>query len=256
MTPRFGRASGVGVLAVLALAPEMANAQRSSASMRGRVIDKTSAAPIGRAEITLVIDNRSVVTDSSGNYVFTALPRGAVHLVIRAPAFPTTRVIVELRSGEALERTIELDSTAAGRGVQDLPVVSVIASSPVANYRLSGFERRRLTGRGHYLTDEQIRRSGAASLQDAIRALRGVSWECGGGRECRIRMVRAPMNCHPEYVIDERPNNDFGPSTPIRDIVAIEVYTGPSDVPGEFAGRNSGCGVIVIWTRSGPPPRP
>ena len=65
-------------------------------------------------------------------------------------------------------------------------------------------------------------------------------------------MARAPMRCHPEYIIDERVDNTFGPDTPIRDIEGIEVYTGPSDVPGEFAGRNAGCGVIVVWTRSGP----
>ena len=45
--------------------------------------------------------------------------------------------------------------------------------------------------------------------------------------------------------------NDFGPFTPIRDIVALEVYLGPSDIPGEFAGTNAGCGAIVVWTRSG-----
>jgi hypothetical protein len=66
-------------------------------------------------------------------------------------------------------------------------------------------------------------------------------------------MVRAPARCAPEYIVDERTDNMFGPSVPIRDIEAIEVYLGPSDVPGEFAGSNSGCGVVVIWTRSGPP---
>ena len=63
------------------------------------------------------------------------------------------------------------------------------------------------------------------------------------------------MHCAPDYVIDGRLNNDFGPFTPIRDIVAVEIYTGPADVPGEFAGRTAGCGVIAIWTRSGPPRR-
>jgi hypothetical protein len=60
------------------------------------------------------------------------------------------------------------------------------------------------------------------------------------------------MQCNPDYIVDEQVNNSFGPGIAIRDIEAIEVYTGPSDVPGEFAGRNAGCGVIVIWTKSGP----
>ena len=85
-----------------------------------------------------------------------------------------------------------------------------------------------------------------------MQGLRGVNVECGGGNGCIIRMARAPMRCNPEYIVDERTDNFFGPNTPIRDLEGIEVYTGPTEVPGEFAGRNAGCGVIVIWTRAGP----
>jgi hypothetical protein len=84
--------------------------------------------------------------------------------------------------------------------------------------------------------------------------MRGVSALCGSGAGCKIQMARARRNCEPEYVVDGRAENMFGAVTPIRDIVALEVYTGPSDVPGEFAGATAGCGVIVIWTRTGPPP--
>ena len=134
---------------------------------------------------------------------------------------------------------------------QNLPAVNVDAERP--NYRLAGFERRRKTGRGFYLDEDQIRRSTAANLQDLTHGMRGIDLQCGGGPGgCRIHMLRAPMGCDPEYVIDDQVDNTFGPRTPIRDIVALEVYTGPADAPGEFAGRNAGCGVIVIWTRSGP----
>ena len=254
MYPRPSRALALGAfLALLVLVPELGIAQRGTATMRGRVVDKRSAAPIPAAEIVLVVDNRSVVSDAAGSYVFTALPAGTMHFVVRAGSYPVTRLIIDIQPGQAIERTIELDSTTAASDVQSLPAVTTTA--PVVSYRLVGFERRRLTGRGHYLTEEDIRRSGASSLQDAVRGLRGISTECGGGGGCRVHMVRAPANCDPEYIIDERPNNDFGPLTPIRDIVGLEVYTGPSDVPGEFAGRNAGCGVIVIWTRSGPSSR-
>jgi hypothetical protein len=52
-----------------------------------------------------------------------------------------------------------------------------------------------------------------------------------------------------------------------EDVVAVEVYTGTSQIPPEFQSAllNSKCGVIVIWTRTGddsedslppPPPQP
>ena len=93
--------------------------------------------------------------------------------------------------------TIELDSTDAKIEPRTLPAVRVSAEPQASNYRLSDFNRRRITGRGQYLTDEQIKRSGAASLQEATRGMRGVEMTCNGNEWCHIHMVRAPKNCSP-----------------------------------------------------------
>jgi hypothetical protein len=244
-----------GIFAILLLVPAAAAAGQQG-TLRGQVIDKSSNAGLPRAELVVLSDNRQVATDSTGRYVLVALPAGQIRLLARAPGFPTTEVVVDLTGGQDLEHTIVLDSTAAARApaAQPVPGVMVTAPRPV-DRRLIDFERRRRTGRGHYLTSDDIKKSGASSIQDAVRALRGVTVECGGGLGCFVRMVRAPMQCLPDYVVDRRVDNSFGPSTPIRDIQALEVYTGPSDVPGEFAGLTAGCGVIVIWTGAGPAPR-
>jgi len=254
MRLRFGSASSLGaVVAGLVLCAGPARAQQ--ATVKGRVVDRSSQAGIQQVQIVFLGDRRSVTTDSTGHYLFVALPPGTAQLLIRAASFPETQIIVELQPGQEVERTIVLDSTNVGRsGPQALPAILVEEASPPPR-RFADFERRRRTGRGHYLTRVDIERSGASSLQDAVRSLRGVTMECGGGAGCFVRMVRAPMQCKPDYIIDTRVDNNFGPTTPIRDIEAIEVYTGPSDVPGEFAGRSAGCGVIVIWTGSGPPRR-
>lgn len=227
------------------------------AYMHGRVVDKSSHAGVPRATIALSSDGRTVTTDSMGRYVFANLPSGSIRFVIRAGGFPATHLITDVRVGEGFERTIELDSTAAGMTPHPL-LPMVTAAAPVVSYGLVDFERRRHTGQGQYLSDEEIQKSGAANLQDATRGMRGIALHCGGtpnvigGNGCRIQMIRAPMNCQPQYVVDDRVDNMFGPSTPIRDIVALEVYAGPTDVPGEFAGSSAGCGVVVIWTRAGP----
>jgi hypothetical protein len=136
------------------------------------------------------------------------------------------------------------------------PLPSVPVTAPASRGpRYADFERRQKTGRGQYLTADQIKRGGMSSLHEALRSLRGVNVECGGGGGCFVHMARAPMRCLPEWIIDDRVDNFFGPRTPLQDVEAVEVYSGPSDVPGEFAGRNAGCGVIVIWTKSGPPRR-
>lgn len=239
----------------------LAQKDRGNAQISGRVIDASTRTPLARADIIHLGLGKVVVSDSLGRYAFPELPSGIVRLLVRRGGFPSLTVTVALARGEWMTRDIMLDSSQAARAAaQSLPSVSVHAPKP-PEPRYADFERRRLTGLGQYITRKQIEQEGFANLQDAMRGLRGVNLDCGGAGVndvsgsslgCNIRMSRATMMCTPEYIVDERVDNDFGPSTPIRDIEGIEVYTGATDVPGEFAGRFAGCGVIVIWTKNGP----
>jgi hypothetical protein len=38
---------------------------------------------------------------------------------------------------------------------------------------------------------------------------------------------------------------------PPKQLAGIEVYTAAGTTPQQYAGTNSGCGVILIWTRDG-----
>jgi len=200
------------------------------------------------AQIILGSDARQVVTDSSGRYLVGGIPGGVHHVVVRALGFRPVEFSVTLHDGLQSLEDIQLD---LAPGVQELAPVTSAAPASKGSYRLVDFERRRQTGRGHYLDDIQIRQSGASRLSDLMRGMRGVTEHCAGSG-CTIQMVRARPGCDPDYIVDGRMDNMFGSSTPIRDIVGLEVYTGPSDVPGEFAGKSAGCGVVVIWTRAGP----
>lgn len=223
--------------------------------VRGTVMDRTTGRPVVGAELTLLDEERSTRTDSLGRYAFTQVTPGVVRMRVRALGFPAVFMTFDLGERQFAERPIILASTP-----QALPTVDVTGQAPATDYRMVGFERRRQSGRGQYLTERDVLRLGAGDIANAVKHLRGVTFECGdtpngasfGRGGCFVRMARAPMRCLPEYVVDEMTMNDFGPMTPISDVIGIEVYTGPSDVPGEYAGRNAGCGVIVIWTRSGP----
>ena len=244
------------LLAALLTPASPAVAQKGDGRLVGQVVDKSSGLPVGNAEILNIGDSRSTASDSTGAYRFDGLPFGIVKFIIRAKGYPATSLMVALTHGELMVRRIELDSTPAGRtpSAQTLTKVSVEAA-PSLGRRYADFERRKATGSGHYITSDEIEKGNFTSLQETLRGVRGVSFDCGGGLGCSVRMSRAPMRCLPEYVVDDHVDNYFGPNVPIRDIQAIEVYTGPTDVPGEYAGRNAGCGVIVIWTKSGPPRR-
>lgn len=253
--PRSMRRLVVAASATLLIGQPLAGQNAAkTAKLKGVVRDRSTGTAIRRAEIILLSDSRAVLSDSAGAFVFAEFPAGVSQLLIRALNFPALGIIVELAEGQVLDRPVVLDSTAAGRAAQELPTVAVHADAPAFNYRMTEFERRRHTGRGQYVTEDEIVKSGAYSIADAIKHMRGVDYRCEG-TGCYVRMFRAPMRCLPEYIVDGRAMNDFGPTTPIRDIIGLEVYAGPADVPGEFAGTNAGCGVVVVWTRSGPTPR-
>jgi len=253
----------IAVAILLALSVEAAPGQGVAAKapaappsrLHGRVLDRKTKAGIPFAQVILDADGRSVTSDSAGRYDIPGMPNGVVSLTVRHANFAVGHYTLELIGTGSWDHDMELDSAGTeATHIARLAAVAVTATAPRSNSRMFGFELRRATGRGQYLTDAEIRKSGASNIQDAVRNMRGVDLDCSGTlyAGCRIRMARAPERCLPEYYVDGQHDNSFGPSTPIRDVVGIEVYTGPAELPGEFAGTNSGCGVIALWTRSGP----
>lgn len=222
----------------------------------GTVLDASTQRPIAGARISSPSITGVTVTDSLGRFDIPGVPPGIVRFYVVAAEFPRANVALAFASGEEMERILELDSTSVApandSAPQALPTMTVEAT-PLPPVWLRDFERRRETGRGQYVTREEITARNYNRLSDVVQTMRGVTMDCGGGgASCQIRMVRAPLQCYPEYWIDGQLNNSWGPMTPVRDIEAMEVYTGPTDTPGEFAGRNAGCGTIVIWTSAGP----
>jgi hypothetical protein len=247
------RATLAVITGIVLLVPRAATTQ-SPTRLTGHVLDRATHTGIAGATISVPALGRKTVSDSSGRYVIGGFAPGTIRLVVRVLPFRAAETTLRFNPGEQRWFDFALDSAPDAAAAQ-LPVVPVTAAAP-ADYRLVDFERRRKTGRGQYLTDDEIKRMNAANLQDAMRGMRGVEFHCGGGPGgCQIQMSRAPLHCAPEYIVDGHLDNSFGPSTPIRDVVGLEVYTGPADLPADFSGATAGCGVIAVWTRSGPPPR-
>lgn len=237
-----------------------------TAELSGRVLDAVTGKAIVGATIAVTTTGAGVRTDTAGRYQVTGLTVGIHRFLVSAPRYARGAMSLAFAPRERMVRDLELEPRAVadsaiaaakpaggGDSAQILPEVDVNAAAPLGR-RFADFERRRTMGRGQYRTREELEAANVYTLQDAMRSMRGVRFNCAGG-SCRAQMVRAPLGCSPEYIVDERVDNAFGPTIPIRDIVGLEVYTGAADVPGEFAGRNSGCGVIVIWTTAGREPR-
>jgi hypothetical protein len=80
-----------------------------------------------------------------------------------------------------------------------------------------------------------------------------VRLNCRSG-VCTAQMTRtAHVVCAADWVVDGVPASmSSTPHLPAVGIVAVDICPSPSEAPAEFLKADSPCGVIAIWTKSGP----
>ena len=215
----------------------------------------------------------SAVSGSDGQFVLDAEP-GRFQLHVRRVGYsPTVTPEFEVpAAGTDVELTVLLP--------QDALVLDTVAvegeAEPFAPGPLRGFYERMRRGFGSFLTRKEIEEKNPYRLTDAMRLMRSVQIvkmprdkdRPFGPRSrnytIRIRGMRyargiAGGECVPVLYLD---GAKLGPVDDAEyggldvfvfpsDVEGIEVYR-PSEAPGEFAGSEAGCGVIVIWTRRSP----
>jgi hypothetical protein len=249
------------LLGAALLSTPVANS-RAQASLAGRVLTDSGRLPIADAELRLARLNAVAVTDSGGRFAFKALPGGHHVVVTRALGFRPDTSVVELDAQESLSRDFILQ-----RSVARLSEVRVRDSLMAPrSAKLIGFDdRRNRTPGGHFFDAALIEKWGSRHTGDLISTVAGVDLKRSGSSAFAVGS-RAPPSlsvgprpdpCLMDVYVDGAlvfskalPNSPFDLNTVrLSSIAAIEVYTGPSNVPPEFNRTSKGCGVIVIWTR-------
>jgi hypothetical protein len=117
-----------------------------------------------------------------------------------------------------------------------------------------GFYDREKTGFGIYLTPYELSQKHAMHTAELFRGLAGVQVVPTGSQSYSVIMSRgASQNCPPNYVVDGGSvmGGDLDNMVQPQDIEGIEIYRGPSEIPGRWMGMRSACGLIVIWTKRG-----
>jgi CarboxypepD_reg-like domain len=217
-----------------------------SSAVSGHLIDGHTREGIRGAQVEIA-GAQLASTDTAGDFTLTGLAPGSKTVTIKAIGYAPATWRFTLKPRHVLKHTFELDPLAV-----ELPEVVVKGKTPLAERRFADFERRRHHSMGYFLTQEQIERSGAASLVDVLVTVRGVEQVCLTN-DCVAKMVRSPPGCYPQYYLDGNESTSyFARLTPPHDVKGVEIYRGSSETPGEFQGSNSGCGVIAIWTKSSP----
>ena len=244
-------ALGLGIAAsrgVPAQAQAQAHPFAPSAGISGQVIDQQSRSPVSGATVNLIGTRLRTATDSAGRFSQASLGAGTYILEVRAIGYGVTSWVLRLSVGEVVDYVFELEPL----GVDLAPIV-VEGRPGYFQRRMNEFEERRRAGRGVFITREQIDASHAATMADVLRGVPGVRLNCRSG-VCGVQMTRTAHGvCNADWVVDGVPASvSSTPHLPVVGIVAVEIYRSPNEAPAEFLKADSQCGVIAIWTKSGP----
>ena len=233
----------------------------------GRIIDRDTDIPVEGAEVSLAEGVAWTLTNQLGRFVFKDVPAGNHVIKIEHLSYGTREYPITVAAGGGAQIDIALSKDP----IELEPIVVTVQSAAWVR-TMSGFFQRMERGLGHFLTPEDLAVRRPSSLGDAIQGVPGVRLLLRRDPESRyqnrymivlqnaVRMLGVDAGPCAALVFidgmqvgrrsgDPRPS-DFDPNEiPGSDIAAIEIYRGASELPGEFAGSESGCGAVVVWTK-------
>lgn len=231
----------------------------------GVVVADSTVAPLADVDVALTDIKRSERTDARGVFRFSAVPLGTHALSARRVGYGALEASVRFDSATAIYKRIVLTRMAS------LDSVRVVAQRGRAGVGYAAFEERRRMGLGKFLDSETLRKNDHRRLPDALRDLQGVSIyvppKCPGNR-CESPPLNMQiayntrMKCYFRVLLDGvmvGKGQDGPPAWQgqldlnaelLGNIEAIEVYRGAGEVPTEYSGASSQCGVILVWSRN------
>lgn len=226
-------------------------------------VRNVSGVAIPGAEVWIEGTNRRVFSNDSGVFRLDSVPNGRVKVQVRRVGFRPDSKRVSLAQGDAKQVKFMLEGM-----LEELDAV-VVTAREGASGRLREFWARRMVGIGVFVTREEINRRHPPQTADLFQGVMGIHviTRSGNGESTRIVTGRqavsaiprgnsaASNQCPMQYYVDGifmSPGSfSVDDISPIQ-IEAVEIFRGPSEVPARFRQRETGCGLVVIWTREPP----
>ncbi len=232
-------------LGALSLAPSKVQGQsaRSRSVIDGFVSDSNLVA-LGEATASLLGSPLRVTTGENGRFRVVVIPAGQYILMLHRVGYAPVSAGIQIGDADTLRLSFTMR-----RIVTALDTMVVSAKAMVA--RMTEFDERRKLGFGTFITAEQIEGRHAVALGDVLRTIPSVN-VVDGGSNTQLAFSTRTSSCPMQIVIDgvqlPTPAN-LRALPPPSDIMGMEVYAGPATIPLRYKSSNSGCGVILIWTK-------
>lgn len=273
--PRLPGILPVALLAAVLLAAVLLLPERVSAQtvVRGTLLDERTDQPVPQGLVSLLNETLRIVhsaqTDENGQFELRTSRDGWYTMRSQRQGYlnaATPRL--ELAAGDTIDLEFRISPDAVF-----LAPITVIASSrrwwedevPVALWsfyeRMDHYQR---LGQGRFLQREDLEPFDGMTVAQMLTTVPGVrlihteegipypSLRAGTGilRPCQpeffVDGVRVPFKTPFDETFDHGDTIDSIVS--VSQLVGVEVYAGVAQVPGEFGGLNSNCGVVAVWT--------
>jgi len=233
----------------------------ATGAVTGVVRNRNGSVIPGAIVVAIGTDSRTRA-DESGGFTLRDVMAGPRIVEAQAIGYPPGRAQARVRPG--LTQRIEI---VMGDSIAVLDPVTVEGRYQPYLAQV-GFTRRRNTALGHFLDTTDIRRTGAVRFEEVFRMVPGAQLRPNGsGYLVELQRAQGQIDnpalanyCPPAYFIDGAyfplPPTQT-PSVPLvpEEILAIEVYSNLFSAPPQYQRRDSGCGVILVWTKRGVPNR-
>lgn len=228
-----------------------AQAERSS-TLEGKVVSAMTGGPLPDALVSLKGTELGAYSDSAGHFEIQGAPAGLLPVDVRLIGFSNQEVQVRLEPHAITHVTLLLSQTVLR--VEALHVE--VEAAPTESKELKGFYSRMNRTAGYFITPKMVKQIAPEHPSDLLRVVPGVQvgpWQLGQG--ALITFTRSRMDCSPYLVVDGlREHGMTMDDLNESDILAVEIYHGPSETPPAFRFQEGSCGTIVVWTKSGGPP--
>jgi hypothetical protein len=234
----------------IALLPAVKLAGQTTGTVIG-TITTVSGTPIARARIAVVGTPLATVAAVDGGFRLPSVPTTAQTLDVKMLGYKPRLFAIDVLGGETLHVAIVL---AANPLLLD--TVAVISDAAVTP-GIRGFEERRSRGPGVFFRRDDIERMQPRVLTDVLRRVPGLQIRpVRGGLGNNVSVQARGSDCPMLFYMNgsafslppDQPINDF---VAPEEVVALEIYSGSSEIPVQFS-HNNRCGVIMVWTRYGP----
>jgi hypothetical protein len=270
------------VAAILLMLAGFAPRVRAQAGLQGHVLAESGRRPIVNAEVEVPDLRLRSVTDSLGRYRLENIPRGPHLIVTRAVGYRPDSSVTAFDGDEALVSDVLLEPR-----VTELATVPVRAETrPVSRGKMTGYDERKAIGAGHFIERDELTKEENHKLGDVLSSrVPGIAiyhgsetraWAATGrvrkSAGCTLCVAKpgeetldpadkaagAPAGCYLDVYLDgmqvynsqmrQMPLFNLN-SLHAGDIEALEIYTGPSQIPPQYNRTAGMCGVMLIWLR-------